>query len=649
MIATIERKRIAAVLLTVVGGLSSCGGPLVEPVEDPEGATLGLVKDPPPRCGPQLEAWGPQVPPGAFAEPRWDVPIGDHVTLGGHIELATSGAPYLVLDLPIRVEGAPLYRLRVMGARGLEDCAPAALFGKLDHGEEIALSGVSNLDLGEPMFDGVRFTNLAGQDLTVLIDDALIVVDAPATIFVLDPYAGRAFAGLIGGMIAPESNPFHGFTGDAAIADPSAEDRKAIIIPTKGPPRSAFTGQRLVWVGREPARIPREWYLDRDRRVLYALEREDMALVQRALSRVIRLPLDPPSMGGAFPANAALQPHDSYPWDSFGYRVAIEGEIAAVAKPRIYEGGAPFRPATVHLFHRTKGIWREEAQLTGGPMFGYALALSGDMLAVGDPSVDSVRIYERGEGEWREQVRFFASAGTRLGTSVAMDGGLVVAGAPGSGSHGAVYVLSRPAGKAWKLEAGYTSRDTQQLGETVAISGDIVVAGEANAAHFLIRSESGWRHEKLGFPEGGGWYNLVHGDTLLHAALCPMGDGYGSYHPPCTDALDIYRRKDGAWIFEERLWGSPGRNLGCGLALAKDLVLAGECTQWTERAVTAVHARNGTAWTRAGEIYTWPLEHFPLAIAVTRAGDTAIIGGLPRAARPDAPEPAGIATIHPLR
>lgn len=192
----------------------------------------------------------------------------DHVTLEGKIEErrpAGAEAPpagsWLVLRAPIAVGRAEVREVHVQKAGGVHG-AKVRLHGRLEArhsgGMEtpqvpyFALSEVSNLGAGEPLFDGMQFLGAeTGAHLRVVILERREMFDAPNVILVLDPTARRAFLGSAGGRTLAGENTFHGFSGSAMITEPDAADRSAVSFDEQGAATSMATGAPLLEVARE--------------------------------------------------------------------------------------------------------------------------------------------------------------------------------------------------------------------------------------------------------------------------------------------------------------------------------------------------------------------------------------------------------------
>jgi FG-GAP repeat len=227
-----------------------------------------------------------------------------------------------------------------------------------------------------------------------------------------------------------------------------------------------------------------------------------------------------PSAGwaGALTETAKLTTSDGVVGDSFGAAVAASGTTIAVAAPS--DDGSR---GSVYVFAKPLAGWsgslQESAKLTAssrpaGALLGYALGLDDDTVAAGAPGENggAAYVFVRPSGGWSgaltQNARLTASsngAGLALGSSIAVSGGTVAAGAPGaSSSRGAVYVYSRPA-TGWAggqtetavlAATGAVAGD--QLGLSVSATNDLIVAGAPftntahGAAYVFVRPAAGW-------------------------------------------------------------------------------------------------------------------------------------------------------------
>lgn len=123
--------------------------------------------------------------------------------------------------------------------------------------------------------------------------------------------------------------------------------------------------------------------------------------------------------------------------DAFGASVAISGHYAVISS----RGGGG-QGGAAYIFERTGSDWNEIAVLrpavtANSYEFGTSVAINGDTVIVGQPNygagvqeydAGAVYVYQPGESGWNA-VEIMQSSG-RLGTSVAVSGKYVIAGAP---------------------------------------------------------------------------------------------------------------------------------------------------------------------------------------------------------------------------
>lgn len=247
--------------------------------------------------------------------------------------------------------------------------------------------------------------------------------------------------------------------------------------------------------------------------------------------------------GGQWVEHRVLEASDREVEAWFGWRVAMEGPVAAVAAQKDGTTGA------VYVFRLVNDEWVEEQKLTpvdGGPspIFGHALA---------------------------------------------MEGGRIVVGANDDNGVGAAYVYVYD-GNAWVLEQKLTppvGTNGDRFGEAVAIRGDVCIVGatdensgedESGAAHVYVRSGQGWLHTD----------RLVPSDPHLEAAFgnaIAIGD-----HLAVIGALLHGDIGDGAgqtyaFAFDGTQWSEIARlrpaevdaidHFGCAVAIEGEEVLIG--------------------------------------------------------------------------
>ncbi len=213
----------------------------------------------------------------------------------------------------------------------------------------------------------------------------------------------------------------------------------------------------------------------------------------------------------AWNQEAKLRPEDTTGGLQFGQAVAVYGDLVLVGAP--YWDGTQIDCGAVYAFRHTENAtthahtWTQEARLTAPVQgyhdyFGTAVDLYDDLAAVGASEDDdqgdasgSAFVFLRtpvGEaGAWSLEAQVNASdaaTGDRFGSSVAIDNGWLLVGAPQEDrdydNQGAAYSFARAAksggGYTWSQTAKLyvsTSANNDRYGTSVALEGDLAVIG----------------------------------------------------------------------------------------------------------------------------------------------------------------------------
>jgi len=309
--------------------------------------------------------------------------------------------------------------------------------------------------------------------------------------------------------------------------------------------------------------------------------------------------------------------------DRFGDAVAVDGRTIFVGA-WWDDVGSTTDQGSVYIFTRQGNVWGRE-KLIPAPNeaqdeeFGGALALSGDTLVVADERSDvwstnrgAVYVLARnkdGEDQWGV-VRTLANSGggygDLFGSSVAIDGDLLVAGAwfADSGgtvttNEGAVYVFARNSGGAdqWghvkKLVAGDDTAG-DHFGHAVAISGDTVVVGapdddvvstDAGAAYVFSRNQGGnnnWGQVKKLTGSDIAWEDNFGTAVAIHGDLIFVGSPRVSHGGIQTiGAVYVFGRNQGGannWGQLKKLTPDPidqSSHFGASLAVNGDILVVG--------------------------------------------------------------------------
>jgi hypothetical protein len=249
----------------------------------------------------------------------------------------------------------------------------------------------------------------------------------------------------------------------------------------------------------------------------------------------------------------------------FGHAVAVRGDRLVVGAPGGPVDGASAGAVYVYRRHRRQGSdWRREARLTAGDareghLFGLAVGISGDTVAVGAPGDDArgsltgaAYVFREEGGHWRQEAKLLAGDAAALaefGKAVALDGDTVVVGAEGAGHPrdagqfaGAAYVFGRHEGT-WRQTATLLAGDRKaadRFGNAVAVHGETIAVGahfadpaglNSGATYLFRRLGEQWRQDSKLVPQGAaageefGNAVAVHGGTLAAGALRGGAEG----------------------------------------------------------------------------------------------------------------------------
>lgn len=206
--------------------------------------------------------------------------------------------------------------------------------------------------------------------------------------------------------------------------------------------------------------------------------------------------------GGKWTEGVKLMAADAQAGDQFGLRVALSGDTLAVGAPYKWVSSGGNAAGAVYVYQRQEEAWTQQARLAapdGAPfdLFGSALALRGDTLAVGARSADApggrnagaIYVYQRQGRDWSLQARLVAEDAVGsdfFGQDLALVEDALLVGAPGhderarDDNFGAVYLFQRR-GNAWSQAARINAPDlapNAQFGTALALdegSGTLVV------------------------------------------------------------------------------------------------------------------------------------------------------------------------------
>ncbi len=296
----------------------------------------------------------------------------------------------------------------------------------------------------------------------------------------------------------------------------------------------------------------------------------------------------------------ALEPPVNQTNQYFGWGVGVWGDTALVS-------AVSFSPSSLFVFERDPldaHVWHRTVTMSGPPGFGFRLAIEGDLAAVSGGNVVSLR--ERnagGPGAWG-QVHVLTNGasgnGDNFGRGLAISGDTIAVGASSffQGAHGSVHVFRRDAGgpNRWgrvvQIFSPLPNSPDGKFGEVVALDGDTLLVSDPRwaswdgNAYVFERNVGGpdnWGLAKVldpDFPntsnEQAGSALALRGDTALVGVPAILGGGvvrtyernlggagnwglHQDLRPSPTQSLDFFGASiafDGA----RALIGAPRRN-----------------------------------------------------------------------------------------
>jgi len=410
----------------------------------------------------------------------------------------------------------------------------------------------------------------------------------------------------------------------------------------------------------------------RGRRLPAHLELSARQLLIRADDRDARYPLtvDP------FVQLAKLTASDSgAAGDLLGTAIAISGDTVAVAAPWVSVAGHTQQGAA-YVFVKPPGGWAngtETAKLTasdGGQteFFGDSIAIDGDTIVVGETHAyvgghqqGAAYVFVKPASGWAsgtETAKLTASDGRdgdRFGTSVAISGDTVVAGAQwadvaGHADQGAAYIFLKPAG-GWTSgteTAKLTSSDGaayDYFGTSAAISGDAIVIGAdfarvsgiaaQGAAYVFVKPAGGWTSgtetAKLTASDPA-YHNIFAASVAISGDVIVIGapDGYSSQGR--TGAAYVFVEPAGGWasaMETAKLTATDagsGHRVGSSVAIAGDTIVVGDPGY---RGAVYVFVKPPGGWasgTETGELTASDAVATALGSSVAIASDTIVAG-----------------------
>ncbi len=336
--------------------------------------------------------------------------------------------------------------------------------------------------------------------------------------------------------------------------------------------------------------------------------------------------------------------------DEFGRSVAVSGETVVVGAPledssTVGINNTPNESASqagaAYVFVRNGGVWSQQAylkasQVTAGDLFGWSVAVSGNMVVVGaygeDSSTPGINsppnesassagasyVFVRNGTSWIQHAHLKSAqvtSGDGFGTSVAVDGSRVLIGAPSEDS------------------------STTGINSTPNESGP-----GSGAAYTFVLSGTTWSQEAYmkssaatlgyaGVGEGFGHSVAVSGNTVVVGAPGDNSSATGVNSTPdewafSSGAVYVFVRNSGTWSQQAYLKASQVTEFdvfGSSVAVSGDTVVVGAYQE--DSSSTGINSTPDEGASNAGAAYvfvrsgtTWSQEAY-LKAAQVRASD----------------------------
>ena len=279
---------------------------------------------------------------------------------------------------------------------------------------------------------------------------------------------------------------------------------------------------------------------------------------------------------------AKLVPQTTVSEGFFGSSLALQGDELAVGSNN----------SGVHLYRRIGGVWQFNKKVAANALsygFGTSVAISGETMIIGAPreaaplsQVGAVYVFGKSAGEWVQQQRIaspFTRSEDKFGMAVALDGDIAAVGAPlADGATttdcGGFAIYRRNAAGTWVQDFTYQPLASNRYnGGALAVSGESVLVGSS-----LFTSGSAIYQPANGTWQSRYYFNyrpgVIDGTTLLLGASTNQGDGVSS--ASTFGAAFIYEFDGTAWPLQQRLTmgnSMEGTGLGTTLAMQGDTAL----------------------------------------------------------------------------
>lgn len=296
---------------------------------------------------------------------------------------------------------------------------------------------------------------------------------------------------------------------------------------------------------------------------------------------------------------------------AFGSSTALEADVAVIGAP-----GYEQSDGAAHVQRLIEGSWHEEeilrgVDITAAARFGTSVDVDGDLVIVGAPlSADdagivtgSACIFRHDGTSWQHESTLRLDAGEvgdLFGWSVAIDGDVAIIGAPTFGTDAGTTFVFRRDETGWTQAAIVSASDGfvgDRFGASVAIDGDEFVVG---APASLPLPGAAYVYELVGVS------NVVEHPLAGTLPVPPWGNlgqtvaisgnvVVSGATASSEGTVYVFRFEGGAWQFEERFDSNPNQ-FGASVAIDGDLFVVGAPKGGGVKDSTYVYRYDGAFW-----------------------------------------------------
>ena len=285
--------------------------------------------------------------------------------------------------------------------------------------------------------------------------------------------------------------------------------------------------------------------------------------------------------------------------------------------------------------------------------FGGAVAISGERAVVGAYFNDengtysgAAYVYKQNGVNWNEEVKLMASdgrPGDYLGSAVAIDGDVIVVGAPGldyiGQQNGAAYVF-RYNGSQWleeeKLLASDSAKDNL-FGNSVAVSGNRILVGaerhdgngvSAGAAYMFEFDGQRWNETTKLVASLGSYTGYFGNSVAIEGDRAVIGSRGDDEFGRDAGAAYVFSFNGNEWIESTKLTANDAANgdgFGYDVSVSGDHIFVGSVAADDKGAVYA-YRFDGTSWIESKLVASdgASADHFGITVSIS--GNRAVIG-----------------------